>query len=326
MRIAITGSIATDHLMTFPGRFRDHLVPDSLAEVSLSFLADDLEVRHGGVAANIAYGLGRLGLTPLLVGAAGRDFAEQRALLEAAGVDTGAVRVSSTRHTARFVCTTDLDQNQIATFYAGAMAEAADIHLPHVVRDAGGVDFVLVGPDAPDAMVRHAESCRGLDTPFAADPSQQLARMAPEQALSMLDGASYLFTNAYEQDLLLRRTGLAADDVLKRVGMWIVTQGVRGVRILSATGPAREVPAVAVPRVTDPTGAGDAFRAGFLAGLALGADEPVAAQLGCTMAAFALESTGSQSYPATPETVTDRAATAYGAPLDLPNFPRKAPQ
>ncbi|WP_416485826.1 carbohydrate kinase family protein [Streptomyces sp. CL12] len=309
MRIAVSGSIASDHLMVFPGRFTEHLMADRLDHVSLSFLADDLLVRHGGVAANIAYGLARLGLRPLLVGAAGRDFAEQRALLEDAGVDTSPVRISGTRHTARFVCTTDRDQNQIATFYAGAMAEAADIRLEKFFGDA---DFVLVGPDDPAAMVRHAEACRRHGMPFAADPSQQLARLEPDAIPGLFEGARYLFTNAYEQALLLQRTGLSGEDVLRRVGAWVVTLGADGVRIERHATPAVTVPAVPVARVADPTGAGDAFRAGFLAEHARGRDDTEAVRTGCALAATALESVGSQDYEASYGSVRERALAGVG--------------
>lgn len=170
MRIAVTGSIATDHLMVFPGRFADQLIADQLAHVSLSFLVDDLEVRRGGVAANIAFGLGSLGLDPLLVGAVGSDFATYEVWLKEHGVDTGAVRVSDERQTARFSCITDRDDNQIAAFYAGAMAEAREIDLTAEAARAGGVGFVLVAPDDPAAMLRHTAACRTLGVPFAADP------------------------------------------------------------------------------------------------------------------------------------------------------------
>ncbi|MFE9441183.1 carbohydrate kinase family protein [Streptomyces sp. NPDC006602] len=296
MRIAVTGSIATDHLMLFPGRFSEQLVPDRLAAVSLSFLADELDIRYGGVAANIAYGLGALGRRPLLVGAAGRDFGEYRGWLEAAGVDTAQVRVSDSRYTARFVCTTDADQNQIATFYSGAMAEAADIDLEEVLERAGGADFVLVGPDDPTAMLRHAAACRRLGLPFAADPSQQLARMTAADVTAMIEGARYLFTNSYERALLLRLVGRTASEVLERVGAWIVTLGQEGVRIDTAGSGSVHLPAVPAASVTDPTGAGDAFRAGFLVGLLRGLGDRASAQLGATLATMALEFPGSQGY------------------------------
>ena len=201
MRIAVTGSIATDHLMTFEGRFADQLIADQLTQVSLSFLVDELEVRRGGVAANISFGLGCLGLNPILVGAVGADFADYAAWLERHGVDTSGVHVSEMRHTARFVCTTDRDHNQIASFYAGAMAEARNIELWPLAQRLGGIDLVVVGANDPEAMIRHSEECRVRGINFAADPSQQLARMEGPEVRSLVEGAQYLFANEYEKAL-----------------------------------------------------------------------------------------------------------------------------
>lgn len=220
MRIAVTGSIATDHLMTFPGWFSEQLLADRLDKVSLSFLADNLEVRRGGVAANIAFGLGVLGLRPALVGAVGADFEPYRVWLKDHGVDTDSVRVSESLHTARFVCTTDRAQNQIATFYAGAMAEAREIDLRSVVARTGRLELVLVSPDDPEAMLRHTRTCRDLGIPFAADPSQQLARLDGEQVRELVDGARFLFTNEYETALLLEKTGWTEADVLPWERRW----------------------------------------------------------------------------------------------------------
>lgn len=309
MRIAVTGSIATDHLMTFPGRIVDQLIPDRLDRVSLSFLADDLEIRRGGVAANISYGLGGLGLDPVLVGAVGSDFGEYEVWLKEHGVDTGAVHVSARRQTARFVCLTDQDANQIAAFYAGAMTEARDIDLGRLDPLP---DLVVVAPDDPEAMLRHTARCRALGIPFAADPSQQLARLEGDQARTLLTGARLLFTNEYEATLLLERTGWSRDDVLRQVGAWITTLGADGVRIEAADRPALTVPAVAGVRTADPTGAGDAFRAGFLAALAWGLDNPHAARLGCALASLALAGVGSQSYTPDPARLTAVLAETYG--------------
>ncbi|MGA5082526.1 carbohydrate kinase family protein [Streptomyces griseoincarnatus] len=309
MRIAVTGSIATDHLMTFPGRIVDQLIPGRLDQVSLSFLADDLEIRRGGVAANISYGLGGLGLDPVLVGAVGSDFGEYEVWLKEHGVDTGAVHVSARRQTARFVCLTDQDANQIAAFYAGAMTEARDI-------DLGRLDplpnLVVVAPDDPEAMLRHTARCRALGIPFAADPSQQLARLDGHQARTLLTGARLLFTNEYEATLLLERTGWSRDDVLHQAGAWITTLGADGVRIDTAGHPALTVPAVAGVRTADPTGAGDAFRAGFLAALAWDLDSPHAARLGCALASLALAEVGSQAYTPDPARLTAVITETYG--------------
>ncbi|NEA02602.1 carbohydrate kinase family protein, partial [Streptomyces sp. SID10116] len=234
MRIAVTGSIATDHLMVFPGRFAEQLLKEQLERVSLSFLADRLEVRRGGVGANIAFGLGLLGLDPILIGAAGLDFADYGHWLRDHGVDTGAVQVSDTLHTARFVCTTDQDQNQIATFYAGAMAEASHIDLAEVTARTGTPGLVLIGADDPEAMLRHTAAAHRLNIPVAADPSQQLARLDGEQARRLVDGARWLFTNEYEAALLLERTGWSEPQLLDRVGTWITTLGAGGVLLARA--------------------------------------------------------------------------------------------
>ncbi|MEU3067196.1 carbohydrate kinase family protein [Streptomyces sp. NPDC006906] len=309
MRIAVTGSIATDHLLTFPGRFAEQLLKEQLERVSLSFLADALEVRRGGVGANICFGLGLLGLEPALVGAAGADFAEYDAWLRAHGVDTSAVRVSESLHTARFVCTTDEDQNQIATFYAGAMAEARRIDLA-ALRNRP--DLVLVGADDPEAMLRHTAGAHRLGIPVAADPSQQLARLDRDQARQLVDGARWLFTNAYEQALLVERTGWSRADLLRRVGTWITTLGADGVALAGEGAPALRVPAVPAERIADPTGAGDAFRSGFLAGTAWGWPQEQAARLGCALATTVLEAIGTQEYELTPAELTARMERAYG--------------
>ncbi|WP_406864158.1 carbohydrate kinase family protein [Streptomyces sp. HUAS MG47] len=312
MRIAVAGSIATDHLMAYPGRFAEQMIADSLDRVSLSFLADTLEVRRGGVAANIALGLGRLGLSPLLVGAAGVDFAEYERRLQADGVDTSAVHVSETLHTARFVCTTDSEQNQIATFYAGAMAEARHISLTAVSEQCGGLGLVLVGADDPAAMVRHTEAARRLGLPFAADPSQQLARLGRDEVRTVVDGAAYLFTNAYEAALLKEHAGWTEAQVLERVGTWITTHGADGVDIARRGEPRLHVPAVHTDDVVEPTGAGDAFRAGFLAGTSWGWTQERAAQLGCGVATLVLESVGTQEYELTAAGLLARIVRAYG--------------
>ncbi|MEU1677444.1 carbohydrate kinase family protein [Streptomyces roseifaciens] len=313
MRIAVTGSIATDHLMVYPGRFTEQLIPDQLDKVSLSFLADTLEIRRGGVAANIAFGMGRLGLRPVLLGAAGADFAEYGQWLSANGADTDSVHISESLHTARFVCTTDADQNQIATFYAGAMAEAREIELAPVARRVGGLDLVVVAPNDPAAMLRHTDECRATGLPFAADPSQQLARLGAEETRRLVDGARFLFTNEYEAALLQERTGWTAAEVLARVGTWVTTLGENGVVITEEGGAELRVPAVPTGDIKDPTGVGDAFRAGFLAGVVWQQPYERAAQLGCALATLVLESVGTQEYKPAWSDLLARIEDAYGA-------------
>ncbi|MGW7320114.1 PfkB family carbohydrate kinase [Streptomyces sp. NPDC054865] len=313
MRIAVTGSIATDHLMVFPGSFAEQLITDKVDTVSLSFLVDQLEVRQGGVGANITFGLGRLGLRPLLVGAAGVDFADHGRRLVEAGVDTTSVRVSETLHTARFVCTTDRDQNQIATFYAGAMAEAREIDLTETYHRAQGLDLVLVGADDPEAMLRHTATAHALGIRVAADPSQQLARLDSEQTRGLVEGAHLLFTNEYESALLRERTGWSEEEVLERVGTWIVTRAADGVSILTADGGRQDIPAVPTDIAADPTGVGDALRAGFLTGLAWSLSYESAAQLGCALATVVLESVGTQEYKLLPSDLVGRVDRVYGS-------------
>ena len=312
MPLLIAGSIATDHLMSFPGKFADSLVVDQLDKLSLSFLVDDLDVRRGGCAANIAFGLGNLGLRPVLVGAVGEDFAEYRSWLERHGVDCDSVHVSATRHTARFVCTTDRAMAQIASFYTGAMSEAREIELRPIADRVGAPDYVLVGPDDPEGMLRHTEECRARGYRFVADPSQQLAFGDGDLIRQLVDGADILVCNEYESSLITQKTGWSRDEVAKRVGTWVVTLGAAGVRISRDGEEPITVPAVPDARVVEPTGVGDAFRAGFLAALTWGLDLERAAQLGCLLAAYVVERVGTQEYVLSRAAVLDRLQRAYG--------------
>ncbi|MGW4805457.1 carbohydrate kinase family protein [Kitasatospora sp. NPDC004272] len=312
MRIAVAGSIATDHLTTFPGRFSEQLVAEQLHTVSLSFLVDTLDIRRGGVGPNIAYGMGVLGLNPVLVGAAGGDFAEYRSWLDRHGVDTESVHISETRHTARFMCTTDQDHNQIASFYTGAMAEARNIELKPIADRVGGLDLVLIGADDPAAMVRHTQECRTRGYAFAADPSQQLARLEGDDIREIVDGAAYLFTNEYEAALIESKTGWSADEILERVGTRVTTLGPKGVRIQRRGEPDVVVGCPAEERKADPTGVGDAFRAGFLAGLSWNLGLERAAQIGCMLATLVIETVGTQEYELRGGHFLERFEAAYG--------------
>ncbi|MCF6522957.1 carbohydrate kinase family protein [Streptomyces sp. JJ36] len=312
MRIAVTGSIATDHLMTFPGRFADQLVAEQLHTVSLSFLVDSLDVRRGGVGANICFGMGQLGARPVLVGAAGEDFDEYRAWLDRHGVDTESVRISETAHTARFVCTTDTDHNQIGSFYTGAMSEARLIELQKVAERVGGLDLVCIGADDPEAMIRHTEECRSRGIPFAADFSQQIARMDGEDIRVLLDKATYLFTNEYEKGLVETKTGWSDAEILDRVDTRVTTLGAQGVRI---DRKGEEPIVVGCPQEeakVDPTGVGDAFRAGFLTGLSWNVSLERAAQVGCMLATLVIETLGTQEYELRRGHFMERFTKAYG--------------
>ncbi|WNV77322.1 carbohydrate kinase family protein [Geodermatophilus sp. DSM 44513] len=313
MPVAVTGSIATDHLMTFPGKFTEQFVEGQMENVSLSFLVDDLVQHRGGAGANMAYGLGLLGLAPVLVGAVGSDFGDYDSWLTRHGVDTASVHWSQLKHTARFVCTTDAVNNQIASFYSGAMSEAASIELTPVAERVGGLDLVVVGPNDPTAMVRHTSECRTRGYAFVADPSQQLAWADGEMIRDLVDGAELLFTNEYEAALLLQKTGWSDTEVLDRVGTWVTTRAADGVLVRQAGVAPIEVIAVPETKPVEPTGGGDALRAGFIAGRVWGLGLERATQLGSAVATEAVEVIGTQEYELQREPFLARFADAFGA-------------
>ena len=310
--LLIAGSIATDHLMSFGGKFEDSLVVEQLHKLSVSFLVDDLEIRRGGVAANMCFGLGRLGLRPVLVGCAGDDFADYRSWLERHGVDCSHVRISDSKHTARFVCTTDTTGAQFASFYPGAMSEARLVELAPIVAQVGPPSYVLVGADDPDGMLRHTDECRQRGYAFIADPSQQLAFGSGDLIRSLIDGAAYLFSNEYESHMIEQKTGWSAEEVLDRVGVQVTTLGAQGVRVTSKDGLLIERPAARDVRALEPTGVGDAFRSGFLAALAWGLSLEHACEVGCVLAAYVVETVGPQDYKFTAAQFLARLDASYG--------------
>lgn len=312
MTIAVTGSIATDHLMRFPGRFAEQLLAEHLQKVSLSFLVDDLVVHRGGVAGNIAYAIGILGGSPTLVGAVGKDFDDYRGWLTSHGVDCSQVLVSDSAYTARFVCTTDEDMAQLASFYPGAMSEARNIKLADLVAAQGEPELVIIGANDPEAMFLHTEECRKLGLPFAADPSQQLARLSGEEIRRLIDGAAYLFTNDYEWDLLLQKSGWSEAEVMSQIELRVTTLGEKGVDIVG-DGSFVHVDVVPENEKVDPTGIGDAFRAGFLTGRGAGLSLERAAQLASLVATLVLEAPGPQEWSWDKATALPRLSAAFGA-------------
>jgi adenosine kinase len=315
MRIACTGSIANDYLMTFPGSFSEQLVDGQLERLSLSFLVDSLEVRIGGVAANIAFGMGSLGHRPILVGSVGHDFpAEHEQWLADHNIDLASVRVSETLHTGRFLCTNDRAESQIASFYPGAMEEARDIRLSPIADRVGGLDLVVVSPNDPVAMENHTREAMDLGIDVLADPSQQIARLDGADLAPLIDGATDLIANDYERSLIERKTGWTDDELLTRVGVCVTTHGPKGSHIEQAGSERVEVAAVTVRDDVDlePTGAGDGFRAGFLSGLAWGLDLERSAQVGSLLGVLALESVGPQEYVVEPGDAHRRLADVYG--------------
>jgi adenosine kinase len=275
-------------------------------------LVEKLDVRRGGVAANICFGMAQLGLRPFLVAAVGADFAEYRSWLESHGVDTESVHVSERRHTARFFCTTDDDNNQIASFYAGAMTDAREIELAPIARRVGGIDLVVVSPNDPEAMQRHTAEARRERIPFMSDPSQQLARLDGPDIVRLIDGARYLVANDYEMALIESKTGWDRDEVLKHSEICVMTLGPEGSVILQKDKEAIPIKAVAEEAQADPTGVGDAFRAGFLAGQAFGLGLERSAQIGSLLATYVLERVGTQEYHVERPAFVSRFASAFG--------------
>ncbi len=313
MKIGVAGSVGLDHLMTFSGKFTDSFVAGSLEKLSLSFLVDSLDVRRGGCEANICYGMGVLGLNPVLIAAVGKDWADYEAWLSRHGVDTSHALVSTTLYTAHFMVTTDDDLNQIASFFPGAMSEARNIELAPIMEKTGRFDMVVISPDDPQAMLHHSDVCRKEGIPFAADPSQQMARMSGEEIKLLIDGASYLFLNEYELALAMQKTGWSDREILEHVKIRVVTLGSKGAKVESAAG---EFVQVGVPQEkskTDPTGVGDSFRSGFIAGLAWGLSHERCAQLGSLIATYVIETMGTQEYRFSSAEFLARFEAAYGA-------------
>jgi adenosine kinase len=310
-RIAVTGSVANDYLMTFDGRFAEQIVPEAIQRLSLSFLVGELDVRRGGVAANISYGLAQLGLRPVLVASVGHDFADYRSWLDRHGVDTSAIRESELRYTARFFCTTDLDNNQIASFYTGAMHEARELELAPIAARLGALDLVVISPNDPVAMFRHTAECRATGVAFVADPSQQLTSLDGEEIATLVEGAAYLVANDYEMALIESKTGWTHGQTLDKVEVCVTTLGADGALVESA-GASVRVPVVPEERQADPTGVGDAFRAGFLAGRSWGLELERSAQLGSLLATTVLETVGPQEYEIEPAPFLARLRSAFG--------------
>lgn len=294
MNIVITGSIAYDYLMRFPGRFTEHIIPEELHQVSLSFLVDDMTKHWGGVAANIAYTMAKLKTRPRLMGTVGRDFADYRDWLEKAGVDTSTVRQIDDVFTASFFVNTDLDNNQIASFYTGAMAYARDYSLADALNGATP-DLVVISPNDPVAMIQLAQECREYSIPFMYDPSQQVPRLSGEELYKSMDGARAMVVNAYEVRIICEKTGMSMDDLRRKIDLLIVTRGHDGSRIYT-DGEIISIPAFPTDAIKDPTGAGDGYRAGFLSGFTHNLPLEICGQMGALCASYVLEQVGTQNH------------------------------
>jgi adenosine kinase len=294
MNIIVTGSIAYDYLMTFPGRFAEHILPDQIEHLSVSFLVDEMRRQRGGCAANIAYNLALLGERPRVMATVGQDFGEYRVWLEQQGVDTSLIRDELDLFTASFFVSTDQDGNQIASFYTGAMARARALSFYDL--EAGQIDMVTISPNDPQAMIEYAAECRELSIPYLYDPSQQIIRLSGDELRAGLEGCSLLVVNEYEFEMLREKTGLTPDEIRSAPARaCVITLGAEGSRVW-AEGNVYDIPAVSPNRADDPTGVGDAFRAGFIKGLSADMPWETTGRMGALAATYVIEQSGAQSH------------------------------
>ncbi len=319
-RIVVTGSVAFDYLMTFPGRFTEHLIPDRMSRLSVSFLVDEMRRVPGGCGPNIAYGLALLGERPALLATAGDDAAAYRDRLAREGIDVSGLRLEPDLFTASFFVSTDLDQNQLASFYTGAMARAHELTIRSL--DPSTVAFVVISPNDPPAMASYAEECRRFEIPFLYDPSQQVTRLSGPEMREGFRGAAILIMNDYEFGILTHKTGLTREQVEEQVPVLIVTHGPDGSTIHGSDGgggrTAHEIPPARVEReAVDPTGVGDMYRAGLLRGLRVGAPWPVAGRIGSVAAVFGLEALGPQPPRYTKAEFVERFRRSFGDTPEL---------
>lgn len=302
MNIILTGSVAYDYIMTFPGYFRDHILPDHLDLISLSFLVDLMVRQRGGIAPNIAYTLAMLGEHPYLFATVGEDFEEYRLWLGQKGVDTSGARVIPGVYTASFFVNTDRANSQIASFYPGAMAYAAELSLHEVQNHRP--DLVMISPNDPAAMIRYVEECQEMAIPYIYDPSQQIVRLSADELRRGIEGALALFVNEYEYALIQKAIGSNPEDLLGNLVaeeniFMVVTQGENGTKIETQDGTVH-VPIVPPEQIVDPTGVGDAFRGGFLAGYSHQLDWQTCGCMGSLAATYCLERHGTQGHSYTP--------------------------
>ena len=293
MSIVLTGSVAFDYLMTFPGHFNQQILPEKLDKISLSFLVDSMTRQRGGVSPNIAYTLALLGEKPMVAATVGKDFAEYRAWLECQGVNTHYIMEIPEKYTASFFANTDLDNNQIASFYTGAMADACKVSLKNM--DNCEADFVVISPNDPAAMDRYVRECVELGIPYLYDPSQQVARNDHSQLKRGVENAFAVFVNEYEFELLQSHTGLSTKEMEEKVKLLVVTCGEKGA-IVKMDGKTYQIPIVPAEFIADPTGVGDAFRGGFLRGYRIDLDLQTCGQMGALAATYVLEQKGTQNH------------------------------
>lgn len=319
MSFVITGSVAYDYLMSYPGRFRDQILPDKLESLSLSFLADSMRRERGGVAANIAYTMKLLGAEPVILATVGHDFGDYRRWLEEQGLTTEQIIEIPDELTATFFVSTDTEQNQIANFYTGAMAQARNFTLEE--RKLNHATTVLISPNDPVAMLNYAQECKKLGVAFAYDPSQQLARLDGDDLTRSIPGAAYLFGNDYELSMIQNKTGWSLEQIREQVGVLVMTMGKKGSMIYNGDDVV-EIPIAPLDTVADPTGAGDAFRGGFFAARLAGLPLAVCGRIGALCSSYALENIGTTTHRFTIDAFIDRYTTFFGAEPALDQIKR----
>lgn len=310
-QILVTGSLAFDQIMVFPGNFKDHILPEKLHVINISFLVSEIRQQRGGCAGNIAYTLALLGRKPNLVAAAGNDFNGYNAWLETHGVDTSAVKIFPDERTASCFITTDQADNQITGFFGGAMRRAGEISLKEAWN--GGDALAVIAPDDPAAMLRHCREAREAGIPFLFDPSFQVTAMDGADLAEAAKGASILAVNDYEHAVFEQKTGKEGAKIFELVDMVIVTLGKEGSKVLLRDGSMVQVGAAEISGLVDPTGAGDAYRGGFVAGLVAGQDLEICGRLGSVASAFAVEKNGTQAHSYTQEEFAARYAKNFDA-------------
>lgn len=307
MKVVVSGSIAYDYLMSFPGKIREQFIEGALDNVSLSFLVESMVKQRGGTGPNIAYTLALLGGSPTLMATAGQDFSEFADWLSEHDVDLSATVTLEDEYCASFFCTTDTEQNQIASFYPGSMGRSIEVTLTEYAADA---KLVIVSPNAPNTMLAVPQECRDLGIDFIFDPSQQTVRFDGDQLLQGIEGSRLLTTNVYEQSLILDKTGLTEIDILTKTGGWLVTRGGEGSTLI-VDGKLHEIPAVPPTEIVEPTGAGDAFRAGLMRGMQLGLPWGVCGRMGAMAATYVLENFGPMNHHFTPAEFVARYRTHF---------------
>ncbi len=310
-RVLISGSVAYDTIMVFEGHFRDHILADRVHMLNVSFLTPSMKREYGGCAANIAYTLRGLGGEPVVLTAVGHDGGPYLQRLAQLGIDIESVLRCPDRFTAQAFITTDLSANQITAFHPGAMSEAYRVSATRAA--AGGAAWGIVAPNGREAMLAHAREFSAAGVPWLFDPGQGLPMFNGAELREFVEGATAVAVNDYEAQLLGERTGWSQDEIAARVQALIVTRGGEG-SLLIENGQLQPIEAVTVDRAVDPTGCGDAYRAGLLLGLSDGQGWRDAARLGSLMGALKVEHEGAQNHPVDREAIRTRYAELWGSP------------